>query len=116
MDWINFLSGVGTSIVAAAIWQSFVSVASYVPSKYPDIRGLWKAGYEENGKQACDTIQVKRQFGKNISGIIHSSGENNDDVVYSFKGEFFSNTDFKVSFIPVSRVHTDFGVVFISSK
>lgn len=110
MDWINFLSGVGASIVAAAIWQIFVSVASYVPSKYPDIRGPWQASYIENGKQACDTIHVKRQFGKKISGTIHSPGENSDDVVYSFKGEFFSNTDFKISFIPVSRVHTDYGV------
>ncbi|ESS73263.1 hypothetical protein MGMO_27c00060 [Methyloglobulus morosus KoM1] len=110
MDWTNFLLGVGASLVAAAIWQVFISVASYVPSKYPDIRGNWKASYIENGNQVCDTIHVKRQFGRKISGTIHSPGEGNDDVVYSFKGEFISNMDFKVSFTPVSQIHTDYGV------
>jgi hypothetical protein len=110
MDWINFLSGVTASVVAAAIWQVFVTFASYVPSKYPDIRGYWQASYIENGKEVCDTIHVKRQFGRKISGKIRSPGENSSDVVYSFKGEFVSNTYFKVSFLPVSRIHTDYGV------
>lgn len=109
-DWINFLSGVVASVVAAAIWQAFVSVASYVPSKYPDIRGHWKASYIENGEQTCDTIYVKHQFGKKISGTINSPGENSDDVFYSFNGEFISNMDFKVTFTPVSRIYTDYGV------
>ncbi|MHB8256937.1 MAG: hypothetical protein ACYDE0_06825 [Acidiferrobacterales bacterium] len=97
-------------MIATGIWQAVVSIGSYVPSRYPDIRGEWEGCYVENGKTIIESVRISHQFGKRIQGTFISPSETGERIVYRFSGEFVYHGYFAVRFKPKSRKHTDYGV------
>jgi len=69
---VEFFLGILASLIAAAIWQAISHLTSFIPSKYPDVRGEWIGEYELNGNIVNELITVEQQFGKKIRGFFIS--------------------------------------------
>ena len=115
-----FFLGILASLIAAAIWQTISHLFSFIPSKYPDVRGEWIGEYELNGNIVNETITVKQQFGKKIRGFFISPNTVNPDnegFKYSFTGTFVAPTYLTLTFTPANKQCTDYGssVLLISN-
>ena len=116
----EFFLGILASLIAAVIWQAISHLTSFIPSKYPDVRGEWIGEYVLNGNTVNESITVEQQFGKKIRGFFLSPNTVNpdkEDFKYSFTGTFVAPTYLTLSFSPANKQCTDYGssVLLISN-
>lgn len=114
MNTLTFVLGVLSSFLAAGIMKLLSVTVSFIPSKYPDLRGAWCGNYvDADGSSIKEEIIVQRQLFKKIKGTFTSSSRpstTSDPFKYRFTGYFVSPNLISLSFRPANRKFTDFGV------